>query len=141
MLRVCFGVNGCFLEAIFISLILVENYFENSCVRGKSHQQSSRWFLPFFVFYRSIAVSCELSLRLETRTYKNDVRLYCVGFSILAVAEMFLACKQKASVVRPKKCWSQGPELLVLPPSSLLCSLDGPKVCKLARNKKITCLR
>ena len=48
-------------------------------VRGKSHWKSSRWFLPFFVPYWSIAVGCELSLRPEMRTYKNDVRLYCMG--------------------------------------------------------------
>ncbi len=41
-------------------------------VRGKSHWKSSRWFLPFFVFYRSIAVSCELSLHPKMRTYKTE---------------------------------------------------------------------
>ena len=49
-------------------------------VRGKSHWKSSRWFLPFFVSYRSIAVGCELSLHPEMRTYKYDVRHYCMGF-------------------------------------------------------------
>ncbi len=49
-------------------------------VRSKSHWKSSRWFLPFFVSYRSIAVGRELSLRPEMRTYKYDVRHYCVGF-------------------------------------------------------------
>ncbi len=66
------------------------NTSKGKSVCGKSHRKSSRWFLPFSVFYRSIAVGCELSLRLEMRTYKNDVRLYCVGFSTLAVVEMLL---------------------------------------------------
>ena len=58
----------------------------------------------FFVFYRSIAVGCELSLRLEMRTYKDGIRHKRVGTSTLAVAETFSAREQKASAVRPK-CW------------------------------------
>ncbi len=64
------------------------------------------------MFYRSIAVGCELSLRPETRTYKDELRHKRIGTSTLAVAEMFSAREQKASVVRPK-CRLQGPELLV----------------------------
>ncbi len=55
-------------------------------VRGKRTRKSSRWFLPFFVSYRSIAVSCELSLRPEMRMYKNDVHRYCVGFVALRLS-------------------------------------------------------
>ncbi len=73
-----------------------------SGVRGKSHWKSSRWFLPFFVSYRSIAVGCELSLRPEMRTYKNNVRLYCMGFLALwPWSRCSRPAKQKASVVRP----------------------------------------
>ncbi len=42
------------------------------------------------MFYRSIAVGCELSLRLKMRTYKNNLRHKRVGTSTLAVAETFL---------------------------------------------------
>ncbi len=59
-------------------------------VRGKSHWKSSRWFLPFSVFYRSIAVGCELSLNLKMRTYKDEVHHKCIGTSTLAEAETLL---------------------------------------------------
>ncbi len=100
------------------------------------------------MFYRSIAVGCELSLRPKKRTYKNKVRLKHLGtlgiFSTLAVVETLLDPQNRRlqwSDLSIRNVRLQGPELLVLSPSSLSCSLDGPKVCKLARNKKITCLR
>ncbi len=104
----------------------------NLAVRGKSHWKSSRWFLPFFVSYRSIAVGCELSLCPEMRTYKNDVRHYCVGFVALWSSWDVLDSQSRRlqwSALSSRNVWLQGHYLLVLSPSSLFCSLDGPKVC------------
>ncbi len=88
------------------------------CVRGKSHWKSSRWFLPFFVSYRSIAVGCELSLHPEMRTYKNDVRRYCVGFVALWLCWDVLDPQSRRlqwSALSGRSVRLQGPELLVLP--------------------------
>ncbi len=105
----------CSFEGILLSIVIhipFEPLSMGGIVRGKSHRQSSRWFLPFSVFYRSITVGCKLSLHPETRTYKDRIRHKCIGTSTLAVAETFSAREQKASVVRPE-CRLQGPELLV----------------------------
>ncbi len=99
-------------KATIALVSLTQSIQSGPSVRGKSHWQSSRWFLPFFVFYRSIEVGCELSLHPKMRTYKDEECYKCAGTSTLAVAEMFLAHEQKASVVCPI-CWLQGPELLV----------------------------
>ncbi len=57
-------------------------------VRAKSHRKSSRWFLPFSVFHRSIAVGCELSLHPKMRTYKNEVHHEHFGIKNLALGSL-----------------------------------------------------
>ncbi len=53
-------------------------------------ERVSCWFLPFSVFYQSIAVGCELSLHLETRTYLSQRAAKSIGFSTPAVAKTLL---------------------------------------------------
>ncbi len=99
-------------------------------VRGKSHWKSSRWFLPFFVSYRSIAVGCELSLCPEKRTYKNDVRRYCVGFLALWPCRDVLDSQSRRlqwSALSDRNVRLQGPELLVLPHCPFHVLLTAPR--------------